>query len=95
MIGYELRGRCFRDVLKVAIFHAEVIREKEDNTATGAPALADLDSHQCKGPTPIRAMDRRRLWVYRCHRCSDNEPMSSRCCLETRVLRHMVKASHI
>jgi len=78
MIGYELHSSCFRDVLKAAVFHAEVTREKEDSAATGAPALAELDSHQCKGPTPPRAMDRLGLWRCRCHRCSDNERVSSR-----------------
>jgi len=43
MIGYELHGSCFRN--KGAVFHAEVTREKEDSAATGAPALAHLDSH--------------------------------------------------
>ena len=72
MIGYESHSSCFRDMLEVAVLHAELTGEKEDSAAAGAPALAELDSCECKGPPP-RGIDRLELWRCSCHCRSDNE----------------------
>ena len=44
MIGNELHSHCFRDMLKVAVFDAELTGKKENSAATRAPALAECNS---------------------------------------------------
>lgn len=46
MIGYKLHCCCFGDMLQIAIFYAELIREEEDSAAARAPVLAKLDGCQ-------------------------------------------------
>ena len=51
--------------VKAAKFHAKVLGEITYAAATKAPALIELDSCQCKGPAPLRSMDRFELWDIR------------------------------